>query len=160
MIHLRTLILSSDGRAMAPLGQWLHPPEAPAWNRTLSHDGQIATIQSAAVVNLEALGDDTGAWALTVSGREKAPLIGHAETRVWSLDEGGWRPLRLLRVGESLRIPETTALGLIPTWGRVQKVERTELPGRLWPGTPRMWGRPTLARGVWSFATPSCFVHT
>lgn len=157
MIHLGTMILSSDGAGMAPVGKFLHGPDWPPWSTTLAADGAIATIRGATVVDAEDLGQQ--ALCLVVDGREKAPLIADEKTRVYSVDEEHWVPLTKLKHGEAIRVPERSPNGLIVTWARVRKVMRAPLPDRLWMDANKMWGRMVLARGAWSYASPCAFVH-
>ncbi len=157
MVRLDTLILSSDGRFMTPLGKFLYAGDRPEWAHTLTHEGERAKIVAATVVDADYL--DREAIELTVQNREKAPLIGDEDTKVWSLEFGGWRRLADLRTGEAIRLPERVALGLIPTWARVKFVRKAEQPPRVWPGTPAIWGKLVLGPGTYSYATPSAFVR-
>ncbi len=162
VVHLATLVLSVDGRGIAPVGKFLHRPDWPDWTRSMTADGDGAEIRGATVVDADELGARLGlrgALALVVRGREKAPLVCGEETRVWSLDREEWVPVKALSDGESIRVPETSQFGLVVSWAKVVRCQRASLPDRLWMDQHRMWGRLLLRRGAWSYATPSAFVH-
>jgi hypothetical protein len=157
MIHLGTLVLSRDARHLAAVGAFLHKPDWPTWNTTAAYDGVPGIIRGATLIDADDLGQQ--ALAVVVVNREKAPLICSEETRVFSIDREGWVPASNLKHGETLRIPEISKLGLLPTWGKVKRVARAPLPERLFLDANRMWGTLVLQRGAWSFATPGCWVH-
>lgn len=157
MIHLGTIVLSSSGAGMAPVGAFLHPPDRPRWDHTMTYDGLPAEIVGSTVVDAEDLRRE--ALCLVVTGREKAPLIADEQCRVYSMDRGEWVAISNLRDFESLRVPEISPLGLISTWSKVKRVIKAPLPDRVWMDTHKMWGQVKLVRGRWSWASPACFIH-
>lgn len=156
MIHLGTLVLSANGSDMAPVGAFIHPPDAPPWRWTLDGEGQPAEIKGATVVDAEDLGQQ--ALCLVVTSREKAPLIGSEGTKVYSLDREEWVTISRVGVGESIRVPELSKAGTVVSWGKVKQVARAPLPERLLLDANKMWGRLVLFRGYFSFASAACFV--
>lgn len=156
MIHLATVVLGPFGE-MAAVGSFLHAPDRPTWSSTTDVNGVLAPIKAATVVDAEDLGDQ--AVCVVIDSREKAPLIASENTRLWSLDQGGWVPLRKLAVSESVRVPDVTRAGVVVTWSKIKRIVPATLEDRLFLSEHRMWGRLVLQRGSYSWASPACFLH-
>jgi hypothetical protein len=156
MIHLNTRVLGPFGE-MVPVGAFLHAPDRPAWTHTTDVNGVLAPIRAATVVDAEDFPGE--ALCIVIESREKAPLIAHETTRLWSLDQGGFVPLSKLAVMESVRVPDVTRAGVVVTWSKIKRILPASLEDRLFLSENRMWGRLVLARGSYSWASPCAFVH-
>ena len=156
MISVRTLVLGPHG-ALAPVGQFLHPPDRPPWSTTCTADGDEATIAGATLVDADDLGQQ--ALCVVIANREKAPIVADEGTRLYSLDRDDWVPVSRLRVGESVRVPELSNAGTLITWAKVRRLLRAPEIDRIWMGRHRMWARLILKRPYQSFASPAAFIH-
>lgn len=158
LLSIETPVLNSTLSKACLLGLFFEPTRLPPFTDSLRHDGARCTLVGAGPFPGYSLGA-ADCIELAVEGRERYPLVASENTRVLLLREDGmvWMPIRELRIGDDIVVPERNGGGEAGFWMEprtVRRMRRVPMPY----GFDRVRFGQMVVKPHGSFATVTAFV--